>query len=152
MALNALVIMFNSKSQFATCARKTPYATAAEAEQAVDGKFAAYLCPICGRYHLTSRRKATKSDPSFVDEKPAFDNSLVITAKLKRPKPDPAAQEVIGICLGKCAPDGRVRVKANGKEFLAGPVQPAATRSLLKSGVKVKLKVKGSKAEFLGLK
>jgi hypothetical protein len=139
------------KSQFAACARKAPFATAADAEQAARGKWGFYLCPICTRYHLTSAKAAAAGRLPDEEQKPLFDHSLLGIAKIKRPKADLKAVEKIAVCTGKPGPDGRIRVRLDRQEIVVGPVQPATLRPTLKTGVKVKVRIRGGQADFLGL-
>jgi hypothetical protein len=136
------------KAQFASCARKVAYKSAEEAARAGQG-LGSYLCPICGRYHLTSSSPSRiKVEP--IEEKSIFDRSVLSRARLAKPKSKPEPKTEIATCLAKPRPDGRVRLDVAGTEILSEPVQPAHLRSELGQSMRVQVRIAGDLVTVIG--
>jgi hypothetical protein len=79
-----------SRLQVGKCATKRRFTRKAEASQAIGiRRLAAYACPLCSGFHLTSKfdsSKLDKSVPQIQSEKPNFDTTLLARAKWVRPK------------------------------------------------------------------
>lgn len=138
------------KAQLASCSRKVAYVSPEDAVRAGRG-LGSYLCPICGRYHLTSGKVASPKPATPDDKSETFDPTLLGRARLKKPRRDPPAVLTAATCLGKPRADGRVRLDVSGKEMLSEPVQPASLRFQLSRGSPVRVRLSGDRLDVVDI-
>lgn len=144
------------KSARKVCASKRRFLNLAEAQAAASHERKPYLCPVCGGYHLTTRKGVKPSPAPPVEErKPTFDNPLALGKQKPTGKQEGATGTVIAECVGTVKPNGIVRLRLGDKEFNSTEaVQPAPLRPLLKAGVKVRVSIQLGppfRAKVLGL-
>lgn len=145
------------KSAERACAGKVRFETAQEAERTCDYRFRAYRCPVCHRFHLTSRPGATKTGP--VEPTPTapepkgpklgdLDWSAALEPgkpkppqlpKRAKPKPPPPLPSRVARCAGPCGKDGRVPLVLEGRLVKSARVPFPGLRTRLQKGVEVRL-------------